>query len=105
MERRSFVKNSLLTGALGSVLPAARYNVSTSDTKKNPREFYELRAYTLKDESKLRLVEDYFERAAIPALNRLGSHHIGVFREMKPSEPLKLYVLIPYASLDSFLKV
>lgn len=105
MKRRSFVRTSLLTGAIGSILPGAGAAAATTDGKKDAREFYELRAYTLKDQSKLQLVEDYFEKAAIPALNRLGSRTVGVFRELKPSDPLKLYVLIPYSTLEAFLRV
>lgn len=104
MKRRSFVKASLLTGTVGTILPNAGHTTS-GNAKKDPREFYELRVYSLKNESKLQAVESYFEKAAIPALNRLGSNNIGVFREYKPADSPKLYVLIPYTSMEQFLKV
>jgi len=68
-------------------------------------EYYELRVYTLKNEAQLKLVEDYYQQAAIPALNRLGSNKVGVFRELEPAEISRLYVLIPYKSLADFGKV
>lgn len=106
MKRRSFVKNSLLTGSFGSLVPIAilaskDFNV----TKKSNQEFYELRVYTLKNETQQKLVEDYFSKAAIPALNRLGRKNIGVFTELKPTGTTKLYVIIPYKSLEDFLTI
>ena len=105
MKRRSFVKASLLTGSLGSLTPIAGLaDKSSGDQKKSSPEFYELRTYTLKNESQLKLVEDYFRNAAIPALNRLGNRNIGVFRELKPAEAIRLYVLIPFSSPGDILK-
>ena len=101
MKRRAFVKSSLLLTSLGSLIPA----VSKANSKKSKQEFYELRVYTLKNETQEKLVDNYFQAAAIPALNRLGSKNIGVFKELKPEGQTKIFVLIPFASLDDFLKV
>ncbi len=74
--------------------------------QKQHQEFYELQVYTLKNPEQQKLVENYLQQAAIPALNRLGSKNIGVFTEMKPAtDQTKIFVLIPYASLDAYLKV
>ena len=106
MKRRSFVKASLLTGSLGGLAPIAALAAEKSAGQKKSRpEFYELRTYILKNESQQRLVEDYLKNAAIPALNRLGSKNIGVFRELEPAEATRLYVIIPFSSLEAFLKV
>jgi len=101
MKRRSFVKSSLLTAAAG----AATSQISMAANKPAARDFYELRIYTLKDEIQQKLVEDYFANAAIPALNRLGVKNVGVFTELKPTGQTKIYVWIPYSSLDDFLTV
>jgi hypothetical protein len=101
MKRRSFVKASILTGAATGVLPAM--SMATSTPKKTSTEFYELRIYTLKNDDQQKLVEDYFQNAAIPALNRLGSKHIGIFTELKPNGQTRLFALIPYNSIDDFL--
>jgi len=101
MKRRSFVKSSILLGSLGSLVP----EISKAAPKKSRVEFYELRVYTLKNEAQEKLVENFFQTAAIPALNRLGSKNIGVFKELKPEGQTKIFVLIPFASFDNFLKL
>jgi len=103
MKRRSFVKATLITGMAGSVL--AKTGMAKSISKKSGTGFYELRVYTLKNNIQQKLVEDYFQNAAIPALNRLGSNNIGVFTELKPEGQTKIFVLIPFYSINDFLKV
>jgi hypothetical protein len=103
MKRRSFVKASILTTAAGSFLP--KITMANENSAKNLQEFYELRVYSLKNGQQQKLVEDYFQNAAIPALNRIGNKNIGVFTELKPESQTKLYALIPYSSWDDFLTV
>jgi hypothetical protein len=103
MQRRSFVKSSLLATAAAAVTP--KISIATERSAKNSMEFYELRVYTLKNERQQKVVEDYFKDAAIPALNKLGNKNIGVFTELKPAGQTKIYVLIPYSSLGDFLTV
>lgn len=104
MKRRSFVKASLLTGAATTLLPASN-SASASSPPKNEIEFYELRTYILKDDTQQKLVESYLKNAAIPALNRLGVKSVGVFTEMKPEGQTKVYVFVPYKSMNNFLHV
>lgn len=101
MERRSFVKASLLTTVSAAIVP--QISNGTEIFAQKGRDFYELRVYTLKNETQQQLVEAYFKDAAIPALNRLGSKSIGVFTELKPEGQTKLYVLIPFNSGSDFL--
>ena len=72
--------------------------------KNGKREFYELRMYKLANASQEMIVDEYLQKAAIPALNRLGSRHVGVFKEMKPAGQTKIYVLIPFQSLEAFIE-
>ena len=65
MQRRSFVKSSLLATAAATVIP--EISMATDNPAKNDTEFYELRVYTLKNERQQKLVENYFKDAAIPA--------------------------------------
>ncbi|MEO5997891.1 MAG: NIPSNAP family protein [Chitinophagaceae bacterium] len=102
MKRRSFVKASLFTSLIPMIGVSAK-NPTTQ--KKSSQEFYELRVYTLKNETQQKLVEDYFQNAAIPAFNRSGSKNIGVFTELKPTGFTKLYALIPFKSMDDFLSI
>jgi hypothetical protein len=106
MKRRNFVKKSLLTGSLASILP--QISLAAADTaqpQKVNQEFYELRVYTFKNEAQQKIVEDYFQQAAIPALNKLGSKNIGIFTEHQPKEQTKLYAIIPFNSVEDFIKV
>jgi hypothetical protein len=106
MKRRSFVKASILTTSLSSAMAMASRAAANNQAPKKPgREFYELRTYTLNNKAQQTLVEEYFQKAAIPALNRLGSKQVGVFTEQKSEGQGRLFVLIPFASLDDFLQV
>ena len=66
--------------------------------------YYELRIYTFKNELQQRLAEDFYD-TAIGAFNRLHVKNVGVFRPLDPSVAAKLYVLIPYNSLEHFAQV
>jgi hypothetical protein len=103
MKRRSFVKASLITGAAGSILTQTA--MAAAPGRKNNTEFYELRTYLLQNDAQQKIVEDYLQNAAIPALNRLGSNPIGVFTALRPTDQTQLFVLIPYSSLDDYLKI
>ncbi|MGH8020994.1 MAG: NIPSNAP family protein [Opitutaceae bacterium] len=109
------MKTSLAASAtLGAGLHAAESSTASG------REYYELRCYRLAAGSRLKsdadpaLLDRYLERAMLPALDRLGISNVGVFTELevdkqaatstpKPGSPV--WVLIPYASLDSFARV
>ncbi|MGI4803328.1 MAG: NIPSNAP family protein, partial [Janthinobacterium lividum] len=105
MNRKSFIKTALVAGTATAAGTASAKSLKNSMQKQH-QEFYELQVYTLKNQQQQKLVEDYLQQAAIPALNSLGSKSIGVFTEMKPaSDQTKIFVLIPYATLDAYLKV
>ena len=103
MKRRHFVKASLLTPVAAqftsSLSPKNRFSQPNADS-----EFYELRIYTLKNAIQLNLVQDYLKQAAIPALNKLGSKTIGVFTEYLAEGFTKLVVVIPFSSVDAYVK-
>src|SRR5215203_4019646 len=101
MKRRSFVKSSLLLSFLTSIIPAE----TKAGAKKSREEFYELRVYNIKNDAQEKIIDNYFQAAAIPALNKLGSKNVGIFKELKPEGQTKIFVLIPFATLDDFLKV
>ena len=68
-----------------------------------PREFYQLRKYSLKTGPQLALTQNYFEQALIPALNRMAIAPIGAFRlDIGPETPA-YYVLIPSASAEALV--
>ena len=86
---------------------AATASLATTQTMANApapaaKQAYELRTYELKFGSPGGNIENYFKEALIPALNRQGAKTVGVFREVGKSDPGKVYVLIPHASMDAF---
>jgi hypothetical protein len=99
MQRRNFVKSSLLSAtAIGSGL-----SLSAAANKTAAKEFYELRVYDLKEAASQAALDEYFQNALIPALNKYGSKQVGVFREMAKPDSLKAWVLIPYGSFDAYI--
>lgn len=104
MKRRSFVKASLLSCTVSSIIPLENTAAMRNAGKNVKQAFYELRVYTFKNPEQQKITEDYFAKAAIPALNRLGSKNIGVFKELKPGIPPKLFVIIPYKSIEDFVQ-
>jgi hypothetical protein len=102
MKRRSFVKASLLTGAAATIIPSTSMASVLTAPHQDESQYFELRTYTLKNDTQQKLVEDYLKNVAIPALNRLGVKTVGVFTEVKPVGQTRLYVFIPFNSLSDF---
>ncbi len=69
-----------------------------------PREYFELRAYYFTTSDQQTRTENYLERALLPALHRIGIKSVGVFKPVETDTTYgkRLYVLIPYRSLDQF---
>lgn len=103
MKRRKFLQSSLVAAAGASVT----INPSIAADNKPPaqKEVYEWREYEARFGSDLNQLENYLKMALIPALNKYGVKNIGVFKEWRPSEPAKIYLLTPYSSLDNYLSV
>lgn len=93
-----------MTGTAAIISPVMSKAV-VKDHQHESAEFYELRVYTLKDDIQQKLVEDFYSQAAIPAFNKAGVEHVGVFTELKPEGQTRLFVLIPYSSLVHFNEV
>jgi hypothetical protein len=111
MKRREFLKTSITISTLAG-LGTASLSVSAAESAGGAgREYYELRAYRLKSGASHELLDNYLEKAAVPAWNRLGSKPVGVFVQQErtgppaPTEirdPSSVLVLIPYPSVESF---
>ncbi len=111
MKRREFLKTSITASTLAGLGAATLPATSQAADASGAQEYYELRAYHLKSDDHSKLLLSYLEKAAIPAWNKLGIKPIGVFtqedRTQKQNndearDPLTVFVLIPYASLDVF---
>ena len=89
MDRRKFINASLAASAL-AVAPGADAQSSTT----RPREFYQIRRYTLQSGPQVAMTEKYISEALIPALAKRGGP-VGAFRlDIGPETPT-FYVLIP----------
>jgi NIPSNAP len=99
MKRREFLKSSLAAASVG----ALTMNVSAAEKSESvAREFYELRLYHLRRGPKQKLFDDFYQHAAIPAMNRAGIGPVGVFSVMVGPDSPTMYVLLPHKSLESF---
>jgi len=63
---------------------------------------YELRVYEMEFFRSADILHAYFEKALIPALNRQGAKHVGVFEEVGESLPKKIYLLIPHKDITAY---
>jgi len=99
MNTRNFARTSFAFAAL-VVTVGIPQSISAADGAQP--QFYELRVYTTHSERQQKLVSDYWQNAAIPAYNRMGSQPVGVFTELEDSSTNKIYVLIPFDSPTAF---
>jgi len=102
MKRRDFIKTSVAASTIAGFGPAGLAAAAAERAGGMNREYYELRVYRLKSGANHDLLDAYVEKAAIPALNRLGVKPVGAFTEIDPKDGPALYVLRTYPSLEVF---
>ena len=100
MKRREFLTTTLAASTLAGLGTAGLAGCADERASVPAREYYELRAYRLKAGANHELLDAYVEKAAIPALNRLGVKPVGVFTEIDPKDGPALYVLRTYPALE-----
>lgn len=78
-----------------------------AQNKKGQRMFYELKLYHFTTLAQETMLDNYLAKAYIPALHRAGISHIGAFKPISNDTAAgkRLYVLIPFTSLDQKLTV
>lgn len=110
IQRRDFLKTSLAASAAA----LAPYAQAASAGSPAGREYYELRAYRLKAGTLTTALDAYLEKAVLPALEKRGVKNVGAFSELevdklagtaKPKADEPVWLLIPHATLDSFVDV
>jgi len=79
MKRREFLTTTMAASTLAGLGTVGLTASAAERAGAQGREYYELRAYRLKDGADHALLDAYIEKAAIPALNRLGVKPVGVF--------------------------
>jgi hypothetical protein len=109
LQRRDFLKTSLTVSA-AALAPRA----AAAAPAAGAREYYELRAYKLKAGASRTGLDTYLAQAVLPALGKRGIANVGVFTELDvnknagtstPKADSPVWVLIPYASLETFVQV
>ncbi len=118
LDRRDFLKTSLAASATAAL--SSRLTATESADASPAREYYELRCYHLKADTRLKadadpaLLDAYLEQALLPALEKRGIKNVGVFTELdveqgtatstpKPGSPV--WVLMTHTTLESFAQV
>ena len=99
MQRRGFVKSSVLAA---SALSASALGFANDKNASDKKSLYELREYEAHFGTSENDLHTYFQNALIPALNKFGVKNVGVFKETSKSDPAKIYLLIPYSSWEDF---
>jgi len=72
-----------------------------------PRDFYEIKTYIVKDKGQEARVDEFLKNALLGALHKQGIKNIGVFKPLETDSTFgkRIFVLIPYRSLDEFSKL
>ncbi|HUV68741.1 MAG TPA: NIPSNAP family protein [Terracidiphilus sp.] len=100
MERRQFLAASIATSAA-----ALAGNAAAQAPASAAREFYQLRRYTLMSGPQLKLTENYFADALIPALGRMGMGPVGAFKLDFGQDTPTYYLLIPGSSVATLAEL
>jgi hypothetical protein len=71
------------------------------------RDFYQIKIYTLENDQQEKRMDDYLQNAYIPAMNRIGIEHIGVFKQIEAIDSVckLIYVFIPFKSITQFEEI
>ena len=71
------------------------------------RDYYQIQVYQLSGKAQQEKVENFLKNAYLPALHRAGIPKIGVFKpiESDTTTTKRLYIWIPFTSLDHFVKI
>jgi hypothetical protein len=101
MKRREFLTSSLAASVAASA-PLSALAAGREGSDSPAPEYYELRLYHLRRGPQQKGLDAFLREAALPALKRIGIGPVGVFTVLVGPDNPTLYVLLPYASLESF---
>ncbi len=102
MDRRTFLAGSVGLAGLTEALPSPA--LAASAAQNPPTEYYELRAYHLRQGGpQPKRLDDFLRDAAMSAFKRLGIGPVGVFQVAVGPDTPTTYVLIPHTSPESIV--
>jgi hypothetical protein len=79
--------------------------MSTAFGQKGERSFYQLKIYHLKNHQPEERIDHFLQNAFLPAMHKNGIQNVGVFKKIEKDSIQKVYVFIPYKSLNQFQKI
>ena len=80
---------------------------ATSTFAASPRDYYQIQVFRLNGKAQETKVDNFLKNAYLPALHRSGIKSVGVFKpiESDTTSGKRIYVWIPFKSLDQFAKI
>jgi hypothetical protein len=104
------MKNSIKTNPVTIVLAILlflTFPVRAIGQNTSSQEYYEIKIYHLTQKAQELRVDSFLEQAYLPALHRAGIEKVGVFKPVETDTAYgkRIYVFIPYKSLDQFSKL
>lgn len=81
--------------------------VQISCTDSGNQEYYQMKVYNFSDATQESHLDKFLEEAYLPALHRTGISNVGVFKPVEGENDYgrKIYVLIPFRSIDRFVEL
>lgn len=70
-------------------------------------DYYQIKVYTIKNSEQESVVDNYLEKAYLPALHRAGFETVGVFKPVEddPAAGTKIFVIIPLKKISDIEKI
>src|ERR1700746_2961495 len=103
MDRRTFLSNSLAASALTFVTAGDLLAQAGSTADRSTPEYMVLRRYHLASGPGVKLTNEFFADALIPALNRLGIGPVGAFSVYFGPDSPSYYLLMPSSKLETLV--
>lgn len=99
MRRRKFLAAAAAVGA-GAAIPLSAVEGAASSLTPG-LEYYELRRYRCASAQRLKLLEDFWSKALLPACGRIGIGPVGAFKGVYGPDSATLLVMLTHKSLES----
>ena len=104
------MKNSfktIRTNIFFGLLMLLAFSINVKGQTASKQEYYEIKIYHLTQKAQELRVDSFLQEAYLPALHKAGITKVGVFKPVETDTAFgkRIYVLIPYNSLDQFSKL
>jgi len=103
MDRRNFLSSSFAASALSLAITDDLIAQPRSAAEKSAPEYLDLRRYHLASGPGIKLTNDFFSGALIPALNRIGIGPVGAFSVYFGPDSPSYYLLMPSSKLETLV--